>query len=105
MAQRNNQNVNLWKPILEDIEASINFGGLTNIDVHRLLRSLYAVKLLEPNVVDKLVDYVVKRGYDSDDLLTMSKKNAGHRTAVQFIWLIADSHPKLKNKHFFTHVS
>lgn len=102
LARRNYSNSDLWKPILTDIEASLQFGCLTNTDIYVLLRSLYAVKLVEADAVKQLVEYIVKRGYDSDDLLKMG---TNHRKAVHFIWLVADSCPKLKNKHFMTHIA
>lgn len=104
-ARRKTTNIELWQPILNDLDNSINFGGLSNNDIYFVIRSLYAVNLLDDEMTKKLVEYLVKRGYDSDDLLNLSTAGTSHRKAVHFIWLIADNCPKLKNKHFLTHVS
>jgi hypothetical protein len=51
-----------------------------------------------------MVDYLVKRGYDSDDLIAMSSMKGGYRRAVHFISIVAESKPDIKNKHFLRHV-
>jgi len=62
------------------------------------------MQLLEDDLTKQLVEYLVKRGYDSDDMLAMSSRKGGYRRAVNLIWIIADAFPKLKNKHFLTHI-
>jgi len=69
------------------------------------MRSLHAVGLLNSELSRSLVDYIVKKGYDSDDLMNMSTKKGGYRRAVQFICLISQTTPTLKNKHFLNHVN
>jgi hypothetical protein len=43
---------------------------------------MHACDLLNDDVIGGLIDYMVKRGYDSDDLLNMSSKKGGYRRAV-----------------------
>jgi len=69
------------------------------------MRSLNAVGLLNQDLTRSLVEFLVKRGYDADDLMKMSSKKGGYRRAVQFICLIAQTCPTLKNKHFLNHVN
>ena len=68
------------------------------------MRALSTVGYLDADVTKTLVDYLVKRGYDSDDLQSMSSKKGGYRRAVHFISLVAQTKPDIKNKHFLRHV-
>lgn len=68
------------------------------------MRALNTVGLLHEDLTKQLVDYLVKRGYDSDDLMALSGKKDGHRRAVHLIWLVAESFPQIKNKHFLMHI-
>ena len=74
------------------------------MQVFYLLRSLSTVNLLDGDVTKTMVDYLVKRGYDSDDLKAMSSMKGGYRRAVHFISIVAQSKPDIKNKHFLRHV-
>jgi len=74
------------------------------MDIYYLMRSLHSLNLLEDQLTKQLVDYIVKRGYDSDDLLAMSSRKGGYRRAVNMVWLISEAFPSLKNKHFLTHI-
>ena len=74
------------------------------MEIYYVMRSLHAVEFLEKEVAKGLIDYMVKRGYDSDDMLTMSSKKGGYRRAVHLIWLVSESVPNLKNKHFLMHI-
>ena len=98
------QNESIWQPLLADMDKSISLGTLNNMQVFYLMRSLGTVGLLEGEVTKTLVDYLVKRGYDSDDLKSMSSVKGGYRRAVHFISLVAQSKPDLKNKHFMRHI-
>ena len=80
-------------------------GAINNVHMYYLLRAMDSAGLSDPDITKSLVDYLVRRGYDSNDLAKMSSKLGGFRRAVHFIQLVADTCPKLKNKHFFTHVS
>ena len=74
-------------------------------DTYYVLRSLHAVGLLEGDTTKGLIDYIVKRGYDSDDLLALSSKKGGYRRAIHLISLVADVKPDYKNKHFMAHIT
>lgn len=62
------QNEELWQPLLTDLDKSIQLGTVNNIQIFHLMRALSSVGLLDADVTKTLVDYLVKRGYDSDDL-------------------------------------
>lgn len=98
------RNQEIWEPLLSDLEKIIGRGGFNMLNVYHLLRSLSAVDLLEEDLTRGMVNYLVKKGYDSDDLLELSSKKGGYRRAVHLIWIISESAPDLKNKHFMTHV-
>lgn len=53
------------------------------------MRSLHAMDLLNEEITESMVQYLVKRGYDSDDLMAMSSKKGGYRKAVHLISLVA----------------
>lgn len=65
--------------------------------------------MLDSTVVSPLIDYLVKRGYDSDDLVKMNPfnkdKTRNYRRSVHLIQLVAEGCPKLKNKHFLSHIT
>ena len=69
---KKSKNQNIWKILLEDMDHHIQSGGCSNLDIFYLIRSLDAVDFLQSDVVKHLVDYLVKRGYDSDDLMALS---------------------------------
>jgi hypothetical protein len=52
-----------------DIDAIISSGGFNNMDVFYLIRSMSALELINGDVIKDLVNYLVKRGYDSDDFI------------------------------------
>lgn len=60
--------------------------------------------MLDGEVTKQLIEYLVRRGYDSDNLMQMSSKVGGYRRAVHLISLVSESKPNLKNKHFLKHV-
>lgn len=57
---------------MKDLDYHIELGNVSNIMVFKLMRSLYAVGLLNPELTSSLVKYIVKRGYDHEDLMNMS---------------------------------
>ena len=60
----------------------MKYGGLDNMDVFYILRNLHCIKMTDEEVTKFLIDYIVKKGYDSDDLMAMSSKRGGYRRAV-----------------------
>lgn len=97
-------NEKIWQPLLNDLDKIIQLGSMNNMQIFYLLRSLSTVNLLDGDVTKTLVNYLVKRGYDSDDLKAMSSQKGGYRRAVHFISIVAESKPDLNNKHFLRHV-
>ena len=104
LARRRCANEMIWQALLKDWEELMDAGAINNIHIFYLLRAMDAAGLQDPDVTKSLIDYIVKRGYDSDDLQLMSSSVGGYRRAVHFIQLVADNCPKLKNKHFLTHI-
>ncbi len=49
------------------------------------MKALQSLNFINPQVTANLIDYLVKRGYDSDDLMELSSKNGGHRRAIHLI--------------------
>ena len=79
-------------------------GTVTNGEMLYVMRSLSSVGLLDSDLTSNLLDYIVKRGYDSDDLMAMSSQKGGYRRGLQLIWIAAETCPDLKNRHFLQHV-
>jgi hypothetical protein len=69
MALKKCTNESIWQPILSDLDDSIKVGSVNNIQIYYLLRSLNAVNMLDAEVTKQLVEYLVRRGYDSDNLM------------------------------------
>ena len=79
-------------------------GELNFLSVYYVMRALAAADLLEADVTKGLVDYLAKRGYDSDDLLKLSDGDiSGYRRGIHYLMLVSHSCPGLKNKSFNTH--
>jgi hypothetical protein len=76
------RNEEIWQPLLSDMDSDITLGVCSNMDIFNLMRSLHAIGLLEDTLSKQLIEYIVKRGYDSDDLMKMSSKKGGFRRAV-----------------------
>lgn len=89
MAIQKCRNDKLWGYLVKDLDYHIELGAINNLQVYGLMRSLHAVGLLNSELSRSLVDYMVKKGYDSDDLMNMSTKKGGYRRAVQFICLVS----------------
>ena len=64
------------------------------------MRSLASMGALKDQVASELVQYIVKRGYDAEDMLTMGYQKNEMRRAVHLIMLVSYSKPDIKNKHF-----
>ena len=65
------------------------------------MRGLASANLLNDKVTKGLVSYLIKRGYDAEDLLTMNGPDKINlRRAVHLIMLISYSKPDIKNKQF-----
>lgn len=103
LARKRCGNINIWKVLLADIEYSISKGQPQLLDIYAVIRSLYAVKLCDDSAVKKLVEYLVKRGNDSDHIIKLDSEGK-HRKGVHFIWLVAETAPSIKDKNFLTHV-
>ena len=104
---RKDKNQSIWEPLLVDLDQAIQQGAVSNLNIYYLVRALHSCDLIHEtseDLVKNLVEYLVKRGYDSDDLIAMSSKQGGYRRAVHLIWLIADAIPSMKNKLFLTHI-
>ena len=68
------------------------------------MRALAAADLLESDVTKGLVEYLVKRGYDADDIVKLSDGDlSGYRRGIHYLMLVSYSYPSLKNKTFNTH--
>lgn len=77
----------------------MEFGAVDHIKIYYLMRALASSENLQDELTKSLVNYVIKRGYDADDLLMMNDDKKNLRRAVHFVMLIAYSNPDLKNKH------
>ena len=75
-------------------------GGFANIkDILRIVRSLYAIESVNPEIFEGLVEYMVQKGYDHDDFVDM-----GLSKSVTLINNIIMSNPKISNVNFMIHV-
>ena len=64
------------------------------------MRALASVNLLDEKVTKGLIIYMIKRGYDAEDMLTMNGPDKTNlRRAVHLNMLISYSKPDFKNKH------
>ena len=63
------------------------------------MRALASAETLSEDITKNLVNYMIKRGYDAEDLLLMSDDKNDLRRAVHFIMLVAYTSPDFKNKH------
>ena len=92
-------NEEILKYLLTDFENYLKAGSITIQDVYVLMRALAAVDMLDGEVTKELVHYLVKKGYDSDDILKLSDgKLSGYRRGIHFTMLIANSKPTLKDR-------
>lgn len=109
LGRQKNANPEIWKPLMLDFDYSIKFGSANLEDCFVLFRSLHFAGFMDADVVNPLIEYLVKRGYDSNDLQKMNPEplspgQPNYKRAVNFICLVAEGNPKLKNKHFLTHI-
>ena len=89
------------------MDEHVELGSVNNVQIFSIMRSLHAVNLLNEDLTESFISYLVKRGYDADDMIAMSSKKGGYRKAVHLITLVAQTNPDIKNshtKHFFNHI-
>ena len=61
---------------------------------------------LDEKYTNNFIDYIVKKGYDTQDLLELSPKNESHRRTVQLLHIISQNYGKtFKNQDFFQYIS
>ena len=82
MALKKCRNQKIWECALKDYQVSLHLGGVDNMQIFYLIRSLHACDLIDEDAISGLIEYLVKRGYDSDDMIAMSSKKGGYRRAV-----------------------
>mmetsp|Transcript_28801 Transcript_28801/g.43486 ORF Transcript_28801/g.43486 Transcript_28801/m.43486 type:complete len:109 (-) Transcript_28801:163-489(-) len=79
----------LWSPLLGDFDEEMKIGHATVEDIFYTIRALYTVQFLDEEIANSMVQYLVKRGYDSDDIKGLSSPEGGYRRAIQLITVIA----------------
>ena len=69
--------------------------------IYSVLRSVFKLRAfkLEPEFISGLVEYLVAKGYDSDDLTEM-----GRNKAFRFIEVITNLCPELQDEMFLVHL-
>lgn len=74
---------------------------MTNVQIYSVLRSVYKLRafVLEPEFISSLVEYMVAKGYDSDDLTEM-----GRNKAFKFVEVITNLCPELQDEMFLVHL-
>lgn len=100
MGRRRSSNSNLWNAVLQNFEKSLDYGGVDCINIYKVMRALAAVNYLDEDTTKGLVNYLIKRGYDADDLLCMhGPEKKKQRKPIHLIMLISYSAPNIRNKH------
>lgn len=94
----------MWNPLLADFEKSMKYGGANLVMVYKVMRALASMNILKDQVVNELVQYIIKRGYDAEDMLAMGNKKNDLKRAVHLIMLVSYSKPDIKNKHFINNL-
>jgi hypothetical protein len=63
----------------------MKLGSVNMIHIYYIIRSLNKINILEEEVTKDLIDYLVKRGYDGENLMELSSKKGGYRRAIHMI--------------------
>jgi len=66
------------------------------------MRALHTVQFLDEEITKSLVAYLMKKGYTEADFMKMSSKQGNYRRALQFISIVAQTCPGLRNQLFMT---
>ena len=66
------ENTVVWTMYIKDLEKHIEDRTLDINYVFVVMRSLYAVNMLDDNLVTELVKYLIKKGYSATDLIRMN---------------------------------
>jgi hypothetical protein len=56
-----------------DFEKNLDSGKANILEVYYVMRSLAAVDMLEPSVTKGLVDYLIKKRSDHEDIIALSR--------------------------------
>jgi hypothetical protein len=73
---------------------------LTLMDVHKLIKAMKAIELLNPEVQQSFIDYVVECGYDHEEYVSI----LGLTKAVNFLHRLVLVNPKFNNPNFLVHM-
>ena len=103
-------NQTIWPALLQDFLRNIEEGHCTYMHIYKVLRAIHVMlgvfgdkEMLEREqfvpVVEAGIEYLVLRGYDSDDLAEL-----GRNRVANFIAALSELAPGLKNDIFFVHV-
>jgi hypothetical protein len=90
----------MWASYIKDLEQHIEDKALDINHVFVILRSLYAVNMLDESLSIGLIQYLMKKGYTATDLLRLSSSDKPFNRAVHLIGIISQSAPSIKNKQF-----
>jgi len=99
-SQRYHYNLTIWESISNDLTRNIEKGLCANTHIYTMVDALTRKEL--PNsadIVSQLIDYMVHKGYDSDDL-----REAGKKKSTNFIAAVATICPTLQNELFHVHM-
>ena len=66
------ENTFIWTSYIIDLEKHIEDKTLDINQVFTVMRSLYAVNMLDDNLATELVKYLIKKGYSATDLIRMN---------------------------------
>lgn len=81
-------------------------GSVNMLDVYYVLRALAANNMLDGEVTKALVEHLVRRGFDADDMLNLSDgRVSGYRRGIHYLLLVATSKSDMRNKHFLNHAN
>jgi hypothetical protein len=63
----------------------MKLGSVNMIHIYYIIRSMNKINILDEEVTKDLIDYLVKRGYDCENLMELSSKKGGYRRAIHMI--------------------
>lgn len=98
MAYQKSESKIMWACFIKDLEQHIEDKALDIYQVFNVMRSLYAVDMLDESLSIGLVQYLMKKGYNATDLLKMRCPDKPFHRAVHLIGIISQSAPLMKNK-------
>jgi len=89
----------VWQLLIKKFQVYLKEDNIDYMHIYYLVRALSETFQLEESFFSDLIEYIVEKGYDSDELIQLGRKQS-----IGFIESLGRQHPSLSNDLFLMHL-